>query len=179
MEGRVMVNQSNFTELHGVQIFVVPNATELKDSHRVPQQGTQKRVLVMDSPSDARKDLIADIEASLAFVDEYIFCYQPESEHIKRYEDSDDDDIEPDSIERFPRLIGSRLQIDVPYEFARNREHALRKAWRRVQSGDTLIVITSTIDDTLDALRHISASVPRNSADRPSAPLRADEDPSS
>jgi hypothetical protein len=171
-----MVNQSSFTEVNGVKVFLVKNGAELKDSP--PQQGTHKRILIMDSPSDERQDLIADVEATLPFVDEYIFCYEPQSERINRYRDSDDDDVAPDSIESFPRIVQSRLQIDVPYEFARNQHLALHKAWRRVESGDTLMVITQSINDTLDTLGHVNASVPRTSQSTSSAVPRRDEDPS-
>jgi hypothetical protein len=171
-----MVNQSSFTEIYGIRIFLVKSGAELKAS--APEQGTQKRILIMDAPNDNRQDLIADVEVTLPFVDEYIFCYEPQTERIKRYQDSDDEDTEPDSIESFPRIIQSRLQIDVPYEFARNQHQALHKAWRRVQSGDTLIVITQSINETLDILQHVNASVPRTSSDTASTVPRRDEDPS-
>ncbi len=172
-----MVDQSNFTKLHGVQVIVVHDIAQLRDT--IAQQGKHKRVLVMDSPKEDREDLIEDVQASLAFVDEYIFCYKPEKEHIKRYEDSDDDDVEPDSLERFPRLVQSRLQIDVPYVFARSQEQALWQAWRRLQHGDSLIVVTPAIDETLTTLQHISASVPHSTTGNASAIPRPDEDPSS
>ena len=171
-----MVNQSRFTEVNGVRVYLVMSGAELKDSP--PQQGTHKRILIMDSPSDARQDLIADVESTLPFVDEYIFCYEPQSETINRYQDSDDEDVEPDSIESFPRIVQSRLQIDVPYEFARNQHLALHKAWRRLEAGDTLMIITQSINDTLDTLRHVNASVPRTAQGNSSVVPRLDEDPS-
>jgi hypothetical protein len=139
-----------------------------------------KTVFVMrvkNGTEDQRRESRALLEKTLPYADEYVVYYPPEEDqHIEERVDSDDEDVEPDSVETTPKLVQAELRIDVPYEFAKNLDEALATAWKHSLPGDQLVIFIEGANKALDILKKISRTVP-NKGITPNVSPEPDEDP--
>ncbi len=154
--------------LDGIQVMVAA----LDDSAELKQLGSVKAVFVLALPKEAEDErVIHAFEATLPHADSYVLYYAP-GPHIQRNDAAQDADVEPDSVYDLPRVVQSRVHLDVPYEFAKDWECALQSGWKQAGNSGALVAVTTEhgVSDTLDFLKRLSRTT---SPDTESAPPRA------
>jgi hypothetical protein len=176
-----MQEQFQVSEVAGVQVITdrADSLDRLRSLRSAIQSSDKRRTVLVRrlSDEDKKEDIIAAFEITLPIVDEYVLVYraeekEPDSDYEARLE------IEQDDPKDSPRrVLPSYLHIDVPYTYMETTSAALRTAWRAVQPGDRLIVLTPNADRALTTLRAISQSVPHDA--RKDKPSLYDQDPSS
>jgi cyanophycin synthetase len=144
----------NVTELNGVQVILDYGhnpAAILALGEAVKTLGQRHTVMAFTLPGDRRdEDLIATLEATFPFVDEYVLQEQK--------------DLRGRTHMEVPRLFQKHLPRDIPYEFAENQRDGIFKAWKRVKPGDRLILIADVVDDTLEIFRELAVPISEDAA---------------
>jgi cyanophycin synthetase len=151
---RMTPGRFNVTEQHGVEVIVDyghnPAAmAALGDAVRA--LGQRRTVLLLTLPGDRRdEDLIATVDATLSFVDEYVL-----------YDSSDLRGREPKEV---PEILQRRIPKDIRCTIAAHEVDGLHQAWTRVHPGDRLIVIADQVDETLHELERVTQALPADIA---------------
>jgi cyanophycin synthetase len=145
---RMMPGRFNVQELDGVQVILDygRNAAALKAlGEALEVLGKRRTIMAIGLPGDRRDyDLIAAIEATIPFVNEYVLY--------------DFEGLWGRATGEIPRLLHSRLPVHAPCEYAPDRREAILRAWKRARPGDRLIIIPDNVDEavqTLPTLTHI------------------------
>jgi cyanophycin synthetase len=132
----------NRTEIAGVEVIIdyghnVPAMQALGEA--VENLGKRKTVMMLGLPGDRRdEDIFATMEATLPFVDEYVF---PEQHDLRGREPME-----------VPHLLQSRLPAGIDYEYAADQREGIHQAWKRVQPGERLIIIADTADEAVEVV---------------------------
>lgn len=164
------------TDFKGIQLTFQKNDLEQIKTLNDAATGN-KTVMVMEMPAEGEDEkVVSAFEVTLPYVDEYVLYHHPNEQHIQRNEPIDDLDVEPDSFYDLPRVVQSRVHVDVPYEFATSWRSALRKAWKHVEPGDHLIVITDVPDQALSTLQEISDTATHDPDTTSARQTQLDED---
>jgi cyanophycin synthetase len=99
----------------------------------------------MGLPGDRRdEDLLATLEATLPFTDEYIL-----------YDLADRRGRAPGKV---PQLLCDHLPAGRPRAFAANEREDLLLGWQRARQGERLVVIINLVDESIEQLNALMAS---------------------
>jgi len=113
--------------------------------------GRRRTVLVAGLPGDRRdNDLVATIEATRDFADEYVLY--------------DLADLRGRAPRELPTMLSAHLPDDRPCAFASNQAEGIARGWQRVQPGDRLVVIVDEVEAAIAQIHHLSESISRDSA---------------
>ena len=141
----------NVFDLRGVQVVLdyghnVAAMTALGQA--VETLGSRnKTVLAVSLPGDRQDtDLIATLQATLPWVDEYIL-YEEESDRRGR------------PVGALSAMLQQSLPDKVPSETAPDQYHALAQAWQRLRPGDRFVFIATEIDEALEELHKLGEIV--------------------
>lgn len=144
----------NVTETNGVQVILDygHNEAAMKAfGEGVAALGKRHTLMVIGLPGDRRdSDLMATIDATIPFVDEYIL-----------HDLLDRRGREENEV---PKLMQSRLPPDRPCTIIANQHEATLEAWRRAKAGDRLVIIADVVDDSLSTLSGLADSVAEDAA---------------
>jgi cyanophycin synthetase len=138
----------NVSEVRGVEVVVDHghNAAALRGlGEAVNALGARRTVMALTLPGDRRdEDLIASAEATVPYVDEYIFY------------DSQDRRGRP-ALE-LARLLQRAIPATVPSTVVSDRETAIREAWALLRPGDRLVLIVDEVAGAQDALHRLAGA---------------------
>lgn len=148
----------NLTEIDGVEVIVDygHNVGAMKAmGEAVGGLGKKRTLMIIGLPGDRRdEDIFATVEATLPYVDEYIFPDQQDRRGRDEME--------------VPHLLQSRLPEDRPYHYASNQREGIDLAWQRVRPGDRLIIIVDKVDEALEIVSKLTdASKGNNDCEYP------------
>ena len=139
-DGDTVPARFNVRDLDGIQVIVdyAHNAAALAAlGQAFGALGHRRTVMALTLPGDRRDDdLVASLQATLPYVDEYVL-----------YEDAD--------LRGRPRgevieLLERRIPPDVPRTRAVDDSDAARRAWSRVRPGDRLVFIVDQAETSID-----------------------------
>jgi cyanophycin synthetase len=135
----------NVRELRGVEVVLDygHNAAAMRAlGEAIESLGKRRTVMVLGLPGDRRdEDLIATVQATRAFADEYVL--------------HDLEDRRGRAENEVPKLLRAQLPKSVRTTLAANQREALRTAWQRVRPSDRLLVTADIVDDTIEALQEL------------------------
>jgi cyanophycin synthetase len=139
----------NVSEINGVQVVVDygHNAAAVAAlGQAIEALGPRRTVMLLSLPGDRRdEDLCATMDASIPFVDEYVFY--------------DSEDLRGREAGALPRLLQSRLPAGSASEIATDRRDALLRAWRRTRPGDRIVFIADEVYDVPKLLRCVAKPI--------------------
>jgi cyanophycin synthetase len=138
----------NVIEAAGVQIVMDygHNAAALAALGQAVQAlGDRRTVMLLGLPGDRTDaDLVATIEATIPFVDEYVLYDLHDRRGRGRSE--------------VPRLLRRCLPKCVRCAMARDQAEALQKGWKRVGPGERLVLIVDEVDEALELVHGLLES---------------------
>ena len=145
-DSRMMPGRFNLCEINGVQVILDygHNAAALKAlGEALEVFGKRRMIMAIGLPGDRRDhDLIASIEATIPFVNEYVLY--------------DFEDLRGRAASEVPRLLHSRLPVHAPCEYAPDAHEAILNAWERARPGDRLIIIPDNVDAAIQMLHTLT-----------------------
>jgi cyanophycin synthetase len=111
----------------------------------VQSLGRRHTVMAIALPGDRRdEDLMASIDATRSYVDEYVFY--------------DLEGLRGRASGEVPRMMQARLDGSAPSEIVGTEEQALHRAWTRVGPSGRLILIVDHVDESLALVRDLDES---------------------
>jgi cyanophycin synthetase len=144
----------NVGEAQGVQIVVDygHNVAALRAlTAAVGALGPRRTVMALTLPGDRRdQDLIASVEATLPYVDEYVLYDSRDRRGRDRL--------------AVPRLLQAHLPAAVPSTLAATIDDALHAAWQRVDPGDRLVLIPDEVVGIPDLLDRVVGAARQDAA---------------
>jgi hypothetical protein len=143
-----------------LDVTVTTCPTDLTQLRTISPQTTEpnKTIVVMElAPEDDNIDVVSRFGITLPYTDEYVFYY-PRDDKDERTADTDDTDLEPDATYNIPKLIRTKVQLDVPYSYVKDYRAALSTAWKHASKGDHIVLITNSPNDALDLLQQVAQS---------------------
>ena len=103
-------------------------------------------------------DLVASLEATIPFVDEYVLYELHDRRGRPRGQ--------------VPQLLRSRVPKRARCVMARDQAEALRKGWKRVGPGDRLMLVIDEVDEALELVQRLLESSTKDSTCE--APIQRD-----
>jgi cyanophycin synthetase len=138
----------NHFELNGVEVIIdyAHNHAALKALGQAVQALPKRRtVMALTLPGDRRdEDLIKSGEVTLPYVNAYILF--------------DAADRRGRAVNEVPKLLRNHMPTGTPCEFAPGENEAIIQAWRRVRTGDRLILICDEPEKALATLQSLAES---------------------
>lgn len=139
----------NRVEINGVELILDygHNAAALEAIGAAVQAlGHRRTILALGLPGDrCDADLLATLEATLAFADEYIL-----------FDLADRRGRAPGEV---PQLLCGHLPAGRPCVFAADQREGLLLGWQRTRAGERLVVIVDEVDGAVEDLKALVASV--------------------
>lgn len=111
----------------------------------VPPGGERRNIMVVGLPGDRRdEDILATVQATLPFVDEYVL-------HDLR-------DRRERAENEVPLLMRSCLKPGTPHEIVPDHHQGILRAFARSKPGDRIIILADLVDEALEIIRELAAA---------------------
>jgi cyanophycin synthetase len=148
-DSALLPGRFNISEVKGVELILDygHNEAAMKAfAEGIVALGTRRTVMVIGLPGDRRdSDLLATMEATLPFVDEWVL--------------HDLGDRRGREVDELPKLLATRIPPDKKYLIVDNQHNAVFAAWKLCAPGDRLVIIADIVDETLETLRQLTDAI--------------------
>jgi cyanophycin synthetase len=159
-DGATVPGRFNINEVSGVQVIVDYGhnpAAMTALGQALDAIGKRRTLLVLGLPGDRRDDdLIATMDASLAFTDEYLLF---------------DTDRRGRADGEVTSLLMSRISDGRAASVVRDEFEGIERAWRQARPGDRIILIAEEVDAALERIAQLAGP---SAADVCVAPIAAE-----
>ncbi|QRK13392.1 hypothetical protein JQX13_00520 [Archangium violaceum] len=109
----------------------------------LPRDTHRRTLMVMGLPGDRRdEDILATTQASLPFVDEYVFHDLKDRRGRAELE--------------IPQLMRSCLASDTPHHFAADQREGILLGFQLSRPGDRLVIIADLVEEALEVLEALA-----------------------
>lgn len=148
-DSALLPGRFNISDVRGVELILDygHNEAAMKAfADGIQTLGKRRTIMVIGLPGDRRDhDLLATMDATLPFVDEWVL--------------HDLGDRRGREVDELPKLMATRIPAGKTYTIIDNQHNAVFAAWKLCTPGDRLVVIADVVDETLETLRQLNASV--------------------